>query len=221
VHSLLDRSTILAGLVDELRPLLPPLGGALGDLCAGFGRAEAAEQALETAFMIRAAAEMLELDALAEAGRLIETVVPLLHEAPPELLKEGLPVVQSLLTAVEQSTGALVKGGERPDAALEAARSGVARLCELRGGSDTHGRDTSLGLEEMLATLPDLPGQDEVEEELAPVGPWGLIEKDEPAAWGYADALAEPEEAAPLSPWAARLAPAGSLPEPVLAEEEE
>ena len=59
MHSLLDRSTILAGLVEELRPLLPSLGGALGDLCAGSGQAEAAEQALETAFMIRAAAEML------------------------------------------------------------------------------------------------------------------------------------------------------------------
>src|SRR5918912_1486128 len=154
VHSLLDRSTILAGLVDELRPLLPPLGGALGDLCAGIGSDDAAEQALETAFMIRAAAEMLELDALLEAGQLVEWVVPILRGAPPELLKEGPPVVRSVLAALEQATESLTSSSQRPDARLAAAREGVGRLADLREKHDGAGRPAGVDLEAILATLP-------------------------------------------------------------------
>src|SRR5712691_2803443 len=127
MHSLLDRSTILAGLVDELRPLLPQLGGALGDLCTGSGGAEAAEQALETAFMIRAAGEMLELDALADVSRLVEEVVPLLESAPPSMRRDAQPVVQGLLTSLNQATEALLNREQTADAGLVAIRSGVDR----------------------------------------------------------------------------------------------
>lgn len=201
MHSLLDRGTILAGLVEELRPLLPTLGGALGDLCAGFGQAEAGEQALETAFMIRAAAEMLELDALAEAARLVEQAVPLLQRAGPGVLKESRPVVQSLTAAVEQATEVLLEAGGRVDGPLEAARAGVARLRDLgaaAGGTRAQGPD----LEAMLATLPDVP--DEVVPPPA----------DEPP---FIDALAEAEAAgAAQSPWAAQLAPPGTVPAPMI-----
>jgi hypothetical protein len=201
VHSLLDRSTILAGLVDELRPLLPPLGGALGDLCAGFGHVEAAEQALETAFMIRAAAEMLELDALSEAGRLVEELVPLISGAPPALLKEALPVVQSLMAALEQATDALVGGKAGPEASLEAARSGLERLRLGRRQVEALRQTPSLDLDEMLATLPEPAaaisaptpdGDDAVEAEaLAPAegGPVALAEAE----------LLEPVDVPPVS----------------------
>src|SRR3954470_11765181 len=124
MHSLLDRSTILAGLVDELRPLLPSLGGALGDICAGVGHNEAAEQALETAFMIRAAAEMLELETLAEAGSLVEELGGLLQGAPATMLRDALPTVQGLLAVLEQATDGLLSPGAPPAGALEAARVG-------------------------------------------------------------------------------------------------
>ena len=114
MHSLLDRGTILAGLVDELRPLLPPLGAALGDLCAGVGQAEAAEKVLDTAFMIRAAAEMLELSALAEAGGLIEEIVPVRYRSTgpvPSRRPAGGPVAT---VGPGAGTDALTNSGLRP-----------------------------------------------------------------------------------------------------------
>src|SRR3954470_4179104 len=125
MHSLLDRSTILAGLVDELRPLLPSLGGALGDICAGVGHNEAAEQALETAFMIRAAAEMLELETLADAASLVEELVGLLQGASATMLRDSLPTVQALMAVLEQATDGLLTPTAQPLAALETARSGL------------------------------------------------------------------------------------------------
>ena len=162
MHSQLDRGTLLAGLTDELRPLLPSLRGALGDLCAGLGQAEAAGQALETAYIIRAAAETLDLDQLAEAGSLVEAVVPLLNGAPPRLLPEALAVVQALMTALEQATESLVEGGDLPlrsgpCEALETARSGIERLRFSRSDFESDGLGSAPSLEEMLTSPRDVP----------------------------------------------------------------
>lgn len=155
MHAIRDRSTILAGLADELRPLLQPLGGALGDLCSGVGNSEAAELSLETAFMIRAAGEMLELQVLEEAGRLLEEVVPLLNGAPYALLRDALPVVQSAMTTLEQATEELVDGGNDSPAELGSARTGLARLRARHEQLMAERRESDLDLEAMLATLPD------------------------------------------------------------------
>src|SRR5919199_4564394 len=99
---------------------------------------------------------MLELNSLAEAGRLVEAAIPLLDGASPVPLPDSLPVVQALLAALEQATEAPVDRG-RPNEALEAARAGLERLRLAHHRLAVGGRPSTAGREAMLATRPELP----------------------------------------------------------------
>jgi chemosensory pili system protein ChpA (sensor histidine kinase/response regulator) len=173
MHNLLDRATILGGLAEEIRPLLPTLGGALSDLCSGLNPALAAEQALDTAFTVRAAAEMLDLVDLAEAAALVERAVPALSGGPLDLRREGRPAVRLLVASLEKTVEGLVDGLTATPPELAAGRVAVEQLVERRAQLEAASRRPMLDLDAMLATLPmDAPIQD-------PTSPAGEADEDD------------------------------------------
>ncbi|MCC7105631.1 MAG: Hpt domain-containing protein, partial [Chloroflexi bacterium] len=164
MHNLLDRATILGGLAEEIRPLLPTLGGALSDLCSGLNPALAAEQALDTAFTVRAAAEMLDLADLADAATLVERAVPALYGGPLDLRREGRPAVRLLVASLEKTVDGLVVGLAATPPELAAGRVAVEQLVERRAQLEAATRRPLLDLDAMLATLPvDAPAREPID----------------------------------------------------------